>query len=258
MARKNKNESEPLGNIAVLIDFENFNQVDAVAGIYEVLAKRGTVVSKKAVADWSSVTKAVQRALGATGTDLVHQTSTGKGKNSSDVRMVIEAMDLLYDPLTPVDAFVFATSDGDFVPIVTRLRSVGKPVLVTEGPASVATTLEQSADETITVPKTVEVSEPQAEQAAAEKTETPEASDRASKVPAAIRKLILASFDELRESNGDPQVDSSTLIQHIRKQRPDFSHKNHGFKTFRSMLLDVPELDGPRESRQAPYKVWRR
>lgn len=261
----------PLGDIAVLIDFENINDADIVERVYDICATRGNVVSRKAVADWSGDTKTVQRALVAIGTELVHQFSAGKGKNSSDVRIVIEAMDLHHDPAKDVDTFVFATSDGDFVPLVQRLRSAGKRVIVVSGPAPVSTTLVQSADEAIDglVSLPVPKAETDDDGAAAAKPAVaangkptaakPAASTNGSPaVSKALKKLVLATFDEILETTGETSVDSNTLIQGIRKKQPQFLSKTHGFKTFKSLLRAIPELNRPTASRSGPYKVSRK
>lgn len=249
MPKPTKPTQAPLGNIAVLIDFENINDTDMVERIYQLCATRGRVVCKKAVADWSGDTKTVQRALVATGTELVHQFSAGKGKNSSDVRLVIEAMDLLHDPRKQFDTFVFATSDGDFVPIVERLRSEGKHVTIIPGPAPISTTLVQAADELIdglvpTVAKTIQAADRGFDEVERE-------------IPLAVRLAILAAFDAVQFDTKKSIVNSNTMIQRVRRKRPNFSYKDYGYPSFKAMLRDIPQLVGE-EGRPGPYMVSRR
>lgn len=247
---------EPLGRIAVLIDFENVNDTDLVKRIYGLCEHRGDVVRKKAVADWSGDTKTVQRALVSMGTELVHQLSSGKGKNSSDIRLVIEAMDILLDPRMHVDTFVFATSDGDFVPIVARLRSHGKVVIVIPGPAPFAKSLEAIADEFIGGLIASRSGPSDAVGAESPPTTSSNAGHPIAEIPRDIRMSILAAFDAVQIRTGRPIVNSNTMIQLVRKKRPRFAPGDYGFANFKSMLQTFPELTGYAD-RPGPFMVSR-
>jgi uncharacterized protein (TIGR00288 family) len=114
--------------IAVLIDGENTRSAYADEVLSEV-AKYGNPTIKRVYGDWTNQHLSPwARRLNSLGLRAMHQNAFTKSKNSSDLALVIDAMDLLYDD--NVDAFALVTSDSDFTSLAHRLRESGKTVYV--------------------------------------------------------------------------------------------------------------------------------
>ncbi len=114
--------------IAVLIDGENTRSAYADEVLSEV-AKYGNPTIKRVYGDWTNPHLSTwARRLNSLGLRAMHQNAFTKSKNSSDLALVIDAMDLLYDG--NVDAFALVTSDSDFTSLAHRLRESGKTVYV--------------------------------------------------------------------------------------------------------------------------------
>jgi uncharacterized protein (TIGR00288 family) len=114
--------------IAVLIDADNTRPSYAEALLSEV-AKYGTPTIKRVYGDWTNPHLTQwSRKLNSMGLRAMHQNAFTMGKNSTDLALVIDAMDLLYDD--NVEAFALVTSDSDFTSLAHRLRESGKTVYV--------------------------------------------------------------------------------------------------------------------------------
>lgn len=114
--------------IAVMIDADNTRPSYADAILSEV-AKYGTPTIKRVYGDWSNPHLTQwSRKLNSMGLRAMHQNAFTMGKNSTDLALVIDAMDLLYDD--NVEAFALVTSDSDFTSLAHRLRESGKTVYV--------------------------------------------------------------------------------------------------------------------------------
>lgn len=114
--------------IAVMIDADNTRPSFAEALLSEV-AKYGTPTIKRVYGDWSNPHLTQwSRKLNSMGLRAMHQNAFTMGKNSTDLALVIDAMDLLYDD--NVEAFALVTSDSDFTSLAHRLRESGKTVYV--------------------------------------------------------------------------------------------------------------------------------
>src|SRR5262245_12593055 len=122
--------------IAVFIDFENLaiGVRDMHAGKFQIqlvlkrLLEKGRIVYKRAYCDWSHYRDAV-REFHAQGIELVDipQSRMG-GKNSADIRMVVDAMDLCYAK-QHIDIFALISGDSDFSPLVSKLKENNRRVL---------------------------------------------------------------------------------------------------------------------------------
>ena len=114
------------GQIAVLIDFENVG-LDSIQFLFDQISDTGRIIVKRAYADWATESKRRDQIL-ELGIEPIHlfRTTSG-GKNASDIRLAIDAIALLYT--SPVDTFVIVSSDSDFVPLTSKLRSEGKTVI---------------------------------------------------------------------------------------------------------------------------------
>ncbi len=123
--------------VAVFIDYDNIEiSVEDVFGknievdwqrVFQYAAQIGRVVVRRAYADWGEVRER-QRGLLNLGVELVH-VSSKRGKNAADIRIVIDALELLYSQQSSFSHVLLVSGDGDFVELVHRLRAQGKVVI---------------------------------------------------------------------------------------------------------------------------------
>src|SRR5271155_4051386 len=142
-------------SLAVFIDFENLalgfqgrrERFDIVR-VLERLVEKGKIVAKKAYADWSRF---------AAYTSLLHESAielieiprrAQTGKNSADIRLCVDAMDLAYSK-DHIDTFVVVSGDSDFSPLVSKLKELGKHVLGLGMQESTSDLLRDNCDEFI-------------------------------------------------------------------------------------------------------------
>src|SRR5436305_7424563 len=121
--------------LAVFIDFENMglgfnNRRDRfeIAKVLERLVEKGKIVCKKAYADWSRFGM-YTGGLHEAAIELIEIPRRGiTGKNSADIRLVVDAIDLAYSK-DHIDTFVIVSGDSDFSPLVSKLKELGKHVI---------------------------------------------------------------------------------------------------------------------------------
>jgi uncharacterized protein (TIGR00288 family) len=114
------------GNIALLIDADNASP-DNLDAVLTVLAELGTVNIRRAYGNWSKpALKGWAATVHAEAIEPQQQFDLTKGKSSTDMKLIIDAMDLLYRG--HVDGFGIMSSDSDFMPLATRIRQDGLPV----------------------------------------------------------------------------------------------------------------------------------
>ena len=150
------------GQIAVLIDVENVG-LSPVQELFDQLANVGRIIVKRAYGDWSGTRARDRDRLQGLGIDPIQVFHSGTGKNSADIRLAIDAIELSFQ--SPVETFVVVSSDSDFVPLVGKLRAAGKTV-IGAGPSAVASrTLVGSCDRYFYLdPKTASATEPAPEE----------------------------------------------------------------------------------------------
>ncbi len=133
----------PESQIAVLIDFENVG-LSSIRGLFDQLSDIGRIIIKRAYADWSS-SKTPREQLFELGIEPVLTfKSTSRGKNASDIRLAIDATELLFQ--STVDTFVIVSSDTDFVPLINKLRATGKVVIGAGSKETQSSNLVRSCD----------------------------------------------------------------------------------------------------------------
>ncbi|MBM3949294.1 MAG: NYN domain-containing protein [SAR202 cluster bacterium] len=206
--------------IALLIDFENVG-LEALRWLFDQIYDQGRVIVRRAYGDWTTAASKREDLLelGIEPIQLLH--SSRSGKNASDIRLSIDAIDLLYQ--SPVDAFVIVSSDSDFVPLVNRLRSAGKTVIGAGRKSATSPILVRSYD----IFHDLELAE--SPRRAPRPAPTSKAGDL-------LVRAVEASVD------GEGRVSGSRLIQTIQRLDPSFSYKALGFSTFRKFLESSPEV----------------
>ena len=210
-------------NIAVLIDFENVG-LDNMQRLLDQLSDMGRVIIKKAYADWS-VERSRRDQLLEMGIEAVHLfRSTKSGKNSSDILLVIDAVDLLHS--AQIDTFVIASSDSDFVPLVNKLRASGKTVIAAGRRDAASPTLVRSCDRYIYLDG-AKVSRPSRSKTQPAKEPSP---------VSLVVRAIEASVDD------QGQVVGSKLHQTMLRIDPSFNFRDLGYRTFGQYIESRDEV----------------
>ena len=217
--------------IAVLIDLENVG-LSSIQWLFDQISDIGRIIVKRAYADWSieASKKDQLLELGIEAIPLVR--STSGGKNASDIRLAIDAVDLQFT--SPVDTFVIVSSDSDFVPLISKLRSAGKTVLGAGEEKKVPKTLVKSCDRYFYLDEDRSIRKSKREKSTVKLNETENL----------IRRAVEASIDE------HGKVLGSKLHQMILRLDPSFDYSLYGYSTFTKFLEASPILklnrpDGP-------------
>jgi uncharacterized protein (TIGR00288 family) len=223
-------------DLAVFIDFENIalgmrgraDQTFHVQRVLQRLLEKGNILVKRAYADWSrfgSYTKPFHEAA----IELIEIPRRGEsGKNSADIRMCVDAMDLCYGK-EHIDTFVLVSGDSDFSPLVSKLRENGKRVIGLGLRGSTSELLVANCDEFIFY----EALEPQ--QQALKPTEGVEGApvDKDS-----LMDLIAQTVAALLREGRDP-IQASLVKDTIKRKQPSFSEGDYGYNSFTAALEEA-------------------
>ncbi len=245
-------------NMAVFCDFENvaLGVEDAkyaafdIQKVLERLLLKGNIVVKKAYCDWERYKK-FKAAMHEAAFELIEIPHVRQsGKNSADIRMVVDALDLCYTK-SHVDTFVIVSGDSDFSPLVSKLRENNKVVIGVGVKKSTSDLLIANCDEFIFYDDLARESEKQrkarrntaAKKAAAKKGGTPKPSEEKlveeQKRQAAI-DLVLETVEDLFEERGEQEkVWGSMVKQALKRRKPGFNETYHGFRTFGRLLEEA-------------------
>ncbi|MBI4339301.1 MAG: NYN domain-containing protein [Chloroflexi bacterium] len=230
--RKAGGVTMPDQQIAVLIDYENVGP-SAIQWVLDQVSDLGRATVKRAYADWVAMRDQANQ-LVELGIEPVQMFRvTRGGKNSSDMRLVIDAIELLYQ--SPVDTFVIVSSDSDFVALVRKLRSAGKTVIGAGRKATVPRALVASCDRYFSLDDRAGPEQPK-----------PGRSRRASSVAVApppppredslLARAVQATMDEQGRAIG------SRVFQAMQRMDPAFDFRALGHSTFSRYLEASPEV----------------
>ena len=250
-------------NLAVFCDFENvaLGVRDAkyakfnIGHVLERLLLKGSIVVKKAYCDWDRYKsfKAPMHEASFEMIEIPHVRQSGK--NSADIRMVVDALDLCYTK-AHVDTFVIISGDSDFSPLVSKLRENDKTVIGVGVKNSTSDLLIANCDEFIYYDDLVrEKRRPAARKAAARAPAAPKSSPKgpAAEPPAPGKKsdeekrqegldLMLETIEALvTERGGDEKVWSSMVKQALKRRKPGFNESYYGFRSFNGMLEEAEQ-----------------
>ena len=235
MASNSQDEHEQ--RLALFIDFENiaigvrdahYRKFD-VNLVLERLLDKGKLLSKKAYADWSRYSD-YKRAFHEAAIELIEvpQKSVG-GKNSADIRLVVDAMDMSFQK-EHINCFVVASGDSDFSPLVSKLKENNKRVIGCGVKSSTSDLLIGSCDEFIYYDDLVRVAEKP------RKARPAGTSKPSQKKGEAIEKLV--EIVRSLERDYDP-VWGSMVKQTIRRVYPGFNEEYFGYPSFAALLEDA-------------------
>lgn len=217
---------EPIAErqLAVLIDFEN-TSLKHIQWLFDQISDIGRIIVKRAYADWS-VARNKRDQLLELGIEPIHLfRSSGGGKNSSDIRLAIDAVELLH--LSPVDTFVIVSSDSDFAPLVSKLRSAGKMVVGAGYEATASRTLVISCDKYFYLDQSDGI--PSTVLSSRKKEQGP-------KIDELLIRAVRAAIDE------QGRVVGSKLGQTLQRLDPSFNYRALGYTTFIKFIEAYPWL----------------
>jgi uncharacterized protein (TIGR00288 family) len=223
--------------IAVFVDFENLaiGVRDSKYGHFEIelvlkrLLEKGRIVYKRAYCDWSRYKDAV-REFHMNGIELVDiPQSKMSGKNSADIRMVVDALDLCYAK-QHIDAFALLSGDSDFSPLVSKLKENDKRVIGCGVKNSTSDLLIASCDEFIYYDDLARAAAKPAAKPRKKKAESSDKRDEARERLLAIVQSLSTEYDPLW---------GSLVKQTIKRVYPGFNEQYYGYKTFADLLEDA-------------------
>ncbi len=234
-------DSEPL--IAVFIDFENLAigarrsklgpiKIDLVL---KRLLEKGRIVYKRAYCDWSGYQKEGKE-LHRHGVEMVDIPQTKvSGKNSADIHMVVDALDLCYAK-QHIDLFALLSGDSDFSPLVAKLKENDKRVISCGVKSSTSDLLVNASDEFLYYDDLVRAERGRAERAAP-KTKTAKSKSGGAKAPAPLGEGLKQVFEIVESLAGDyDQIWGSMVKQTVKRVYPGFSESAAGFSSFHDLL----------------------
>jgi uncharacterized LabA/DUF88 family protein len=254
-------------NMALFCDFENvalgvrdanYEKFD-IGKVLERLLLKGSIVVKKAYCDWDRY-KAFKAAMHEASFELIEIPHVRQsGKNSADIRMVVDALDLCYTK-AHVQTFVIFSGDSDFSPLVSKLRENDKVVIGVGVKNSTSDLLIANCDEFIFYDDLVrEKKRPVARRAPAKAPAVGEV--RPAAKPAAVDakapakkgdeerraeaiELIVETLEALAtERGGEEKIWGSMVKQALKRRKPGFNESYYGFRSFNALLEAAEKVD---------------
>jgi uncharacterized protein (TIGR00288 family) len=257
--------------MAVFLDLENIalGARDAkypsfdIEKVLERLLLKGHIVVKKAYCDFDRY-KDFKRGLHEAAFELIEIPHVRQsGKNSADIRMVVDALDLCYTK-GHVDTFVILSGDSDFSPLVSKLRENAKTVIGVGVKNSTSDLFINNCDEFIYYDDLVRKEPSKARRRSAAPSNPPAPAATASRTPAAPAEsapadaaaaaaaaenkgpdlndaieLIVETLEALAEERGGSEpIWGSMIKQAIKRRHPGFNERAYGFRSFNDLLAD--------------------
>ncbi|KND61558.1 Maebl [Candidatus Burkholderia verschuerenii] len=240
-------------SMALFCDFENvalgvrdakYEKFD-IRPVLERLLLTGSIVVKKAYCDWDRY-KGFKAAMHEASFEMIEIPHVRQsGKNSADIRLVVDALDLCYTK-SHVDTFVIISGDSDFSPLVSKLRENAKKVIGVGVKHSTSDLLVANCDEFIFYDDLV-----REQQRAIAKREAREASAQAKRQPNEEKQpkqetdsrrsqaiaIAVETFEALSSERGESgKIWASVLKSAIKRRKPGFSETHYGFRAFGNLL----------------------
>lgn len=246
-------------NLAVFVDMENLAQGFQtqrkprfdIEKVLERLVEKGKLIVKKAYADWSRY-QAYTAPFHEAAIELIEIPRRSQtGKNSADIRLVVDAMDLAWSK-PHVDTFVIVSGDSDFSPLVSKLKENNKHVIGLGMKGSTSELLRDNCDEFIYY-EDLERYEKDEQQMATKLD--PGLPERKREVFA----LLIEACSALRRENHEILY-ASMIKETMRRKKPSFDESYYGYRSFTHLLEDGDNsavVDIERDPRSGTYVVVR-
>jgi len=259
-------------SLAVFCDFENialgvrdakYAKFD-IGKVLERLLLKGSIVVKKAYCDWERYKEFKTTMHGASFELIEIPHLRQSGKNSADIRMVVDALDLCYTK-EHVDTFVIISGDSDFSPLVSKLRENAKTVIAVGVKNSSSDLLIANCDEFIFYDDLVREGETKRRTARRRKETKPadaaDASGAAEDKQQEAIDLALETFEALISERGEGErIWGSMVKQALKRRSPGFNESYYGFRAFSDLLEEAAKrklLALERDDKSGGYVVRR-
>ena len=270
--------------LALFCDFENvalgvrdakYAKFD-IARVLERLLVKGSIVVKKAYCDWDRY-KEFKEQMHEAAFELIEiPHARQSGKNSADIRMVVDALDLCYTK-SHVDTFVIISGDSDFSPLVSKLRENAKTVIGVGVKNSTSDLLMRNCDEFIfydDLVREAEINRRKRRRAPARKA-APAASGNVANEAAVVEApkakeedrlqagidLIIETADAMHAERGEEGIMWGSMIkQALKRRRPEFNESYYGVRSFNKLLEEAQargHLDLELDERSGGYIIRR-
>lgn len=233
-------------NIALFCDFENialgvrdakYHSFD-INKVLERLLLKGSIVVKKAYCDWDRY-KDFKKPMHEAAFELIEIPHVRQsGKNSADIRMVVDALDLCYTK-SHVDTFVIISGDSDFSPLVSKLRENNKNVIGIGVKDSTSDLLSANCDEFIFYDDLVREQKPSRKHTAEKKTPATKVLGKREEA----LDFIVETLEALSEERGEEEKMWGSMVkQTMKRRRPGFTESAYGYRSFRELVEDAQKL----------------
>ncbi|MBF0299066.1 MAG: NYN domain-containing protein [Oligoflexia bacterium] len=221
--------------------YKNFN----INKVLERILLKGSIVVKKAYCDWDRY-KDFKNIMHEAAFELIEIPHIRQsGKNSADIRMVVDALDLCYTK-SHVDTFVIISGDSDFSPLVSKLRENNKVVIGIGVKDSTSNLLRGNCDEFIFYDDLVR--EPKPKRKTVDKKSSTTCSSTTKELSTLTKRqealdLIVETLQGLIEEKGDEDKIWGSLVKQTMKRRcPGFNESSYGYRSFRELVEDAQKL----------------
>ncbi len=243
------NAQAPNTTMAVYLDLENIalGALDAhyptfnIQKVLERLLLKGHIVVKKAYCDFDRY-KTFKRDLHEAAFELIEIPHVRQsGKNSADIRMVVDALDLCYTK-GHVDTFVIISGDSDFSPLVSKLRENNKTVIGVGVKNSTSDLFIGNCDEFIYYDDLVRAEPARARRRTAASTAAAKPAAGENQGPSLEKALdqVVETLEAIsQEREADEPIWGSMIKQAIKRRNPGFNERAYGFRSFNDLLLEA-------------------
>ncbi|MGS1011122.1 NYN domain-containing protein [Achromobacter anxifer] len=263
-------------SMALFCDFENvalgvrdtkYQKFD-IRPVLERLLLKGSIVVKKAYCDWERY-KEFKAPMHEANFELIEIPHVRQsGKNSADIRLVVDALDFCYTK-SHVNTFVIISGDSDFSPLVSKLRENNKKVIGVGVKQSTSDLLIANCDEFIFYDDLAREGQRAADArrdnrgggTASQQRRTPDEERRRKEELEARRtqavEMVAETFEALMAERGDSgKIWASALKDALKRRRPDFNESYYGFRAFGNLLDEAQSrglLEVGREENAGTY-----
>ena len=233
-----------LENVAIGVRDARFKSFD-ISLVLKRLVEKGNIVVRRAYADWSKYAE-YRRALHEAGVELIEMPGSKlTGKNSADIKMVVDALELCFTK-PHIDMYALVSGDSDFSPLVAKLRENNKRTVGVGVKSSTSPLLIDTCDEFILYDDLAR--RPRARKAA-----------KVSRLPKKTRDAFSLLVDAVQAlQREDKHAHSSLVKETMKRKQPQFNEEYHGYSSFVRLLEDAAKkgvIAIHKDSRSGTYVV---
>lgn len=237
--------------IAVFIDADN-TQLQKLDAIMTEISTRGRIVVKRAYGNWKkTLLSKWEQEIKRLGINARQQFDYVKGKNATDMALVIDAMDLLYTG--KFESFALVSSDSDFTPLAIRLHESGANVIGV-GRTDTPESFRNACDDFVLIENLTDLVDEDKEEPEIEVKTPSGPPKKVRKVPKYLHALIRKAWDTFQ--NDDGYADLCSVGNYIKRAKPDFNPKTYGFSRLLPLIEEFPDRYEIKRTRTPTRLPW--